>query len=127
MFAITDTGKGMDSATAMHALDPFFTTNLAGEGTTIKLYFPRDVGQESFQPRQVAALAGTETVLLVDDYEIVRATVVSMLKGLGYEVITASGAEAISILEKDSAIVFVFTDVVMRDTVSGRKLAVVSR
>lgn len=30
MFAITDTGKGMDAATAMRALDPFFTTKPAG-------------------------------------------------------------------------------------------------
>lgn len=135
VFAITDTGKGMDAATAMRALDPFFATkpagegtglwlpqvygfvkqsgghlniySEAGEGTTIKLYFPRDLGQESFQPHQAAALAvtGTETVLLVDDDEVVRATVASMLEGLGYEVITAaSGAEAISILEKGTAI-----------------------
>ncbi|MDQ6702358.1 MAG: CHASE3 domain-containing protein [Pseudomonadota bacterium] len=154
MFEITDTGKGMDAATAMRALDPFFTTkpagegtglglpqvygfvkqsgghlniySEAGEGTTIKLYFPRDLAQESFPPRQAAALAvtGTETVLLVDDDEIVRATVASMLESLGYEVITAaSGAEAISILEKGAAIALLFTDVVMRGTVSGRKLA----
>ena len=154
MFAITDTGKGMDSATAMRALDPFFTTKPAGEGTglglpqvygfvkqsgghlniysetgegtTIKLYFPRDLGQESFQPRQAAAPAvtATETVLLVDDDEIVRATVASMLESLGYEVIAAaSGAEAISILEKGTAIDILFTDIIMPGAVSGRKLA----
>jgi signal transduction histidine kinase/ActR/RegA family two-component response regulator len=154
MFAITDTGKGMDSATIMRALDPFFTTKPAGEGTglglpqvygfvkqsgghlniysevgegtTIKLYLPRDFGQESFQPRQVAALAvnGTETVLLADDDESVRVTVASMLESLGYGVITAaSGAEAISILEKGTPIALLFTDIVMPGTVSGRKLA----
>ncbi|HEY8033790.1 MAG TPA: CHASE3 domain-containing protein [Methylocella sp.] len=154
MFAITDTGKGMDSATAMRALDPFFTTKPAGEGTglglpqvygfvkqsgghlniysetgegtTIKLYFPRDLGLESFQPRQAAAPAvtATETVLLVDDDEIVRATVASMLESLGYVVIAAaSGAEAISILEKGTAIDILFTDIIMPGAVSGRKLA----
>ena len=154
MFAITDTGKGMDAATSMRALDPFFTTKPAGQGTglglpqvygfvkqsgvhlkiygeigqgtTIKLYLPRNAGQESLQPRDVTALAltGTETVLLVDDDEIVRTTVASMLESLGYDVITAaSGAEGISILEKGTAIALLFTDVVMPGAVSGRKLA----
>ena len=154
MFAITDTGKGMDAATSMRALDPFFTTKPVGEGTglglpqvygfvkqtgghlkiysevdegtTIKLYLPRELGDVFFQPRQAAALAltGTETVLLVDDDEIVRATVASMLESLGYEVLTASsGVEALSILENGIAIALLFTDVVMPGPISGRKLA----
>jgi len=156
MFAITDTGKGMDAATSMRALDPFFTTKPVGEGTglglpqvygfvkqtgghlkiysevdegtTIKLYLPRELGDVFSQPRQAAALAltGTETVLLVDDDEIVRATVASMLESLGYEVLTASnGVEAISILENENgtAIALLFTDVVMPGPISGRKLA----
>jgi len=154
MFAITDTGKGMDAATSMRALDPFFTTKPVGEGTglglpqvygfvkqtgghlkiysevdegtTIKLYLPRELGDVFSQPRQAAALAltGTETVLLVDDDEIVRATVASMLESLGYEVLTASsGVEALSILENGTAIALLFTDVVMPGPISGRKLA----
>ncbi len=154
MFAITDTGKGMDAATSMRALDPFFTTKPVGEGTglglpqvygfvkqtgghlkiysevdegtTIKLYLPRELGDVFSQPRQAAALAltGTETVLLVDDDEIVRATVASMLESLGYEVLTASsGVEALSILENGIAIALLFTDVVMPGPISGRKLA----
>ena len=154
MFAITDTGKGMDAATSMRALDPFFTTkpvgegtglglpqvygfvkqsgghlkiySEAGEGTAIKLYLPRDLGEAFAQPRQTAvrALTGTETVLLADDDEIVRATVASMLESLGYAVITAaSGAEARSILENNTAIALLFTDVVLPGAVSGRKLA----
>ncbi|HUZ91826.1 MAG TPA: response regulator, partial [Methylocella sp.] len=153
-FAITDTGKGMDAATSMRALDPFFTTKPAGEGTglglpqvygfvkqtgghlkiysevgegtTIKLYLPREHGEVFSQPRHAAALAlsGSETVLLVDDDEIVRATVASMLESLGYEVIeAASGAEAISILEQGTAIALLFTDVVMPGAANGRKLA----
>ena len=154
MFAITDTGQGMDAATSMRALEPFFTTkpvgqgtglglpqvygfvkqsgghlkiySEVGEGTTIKLYLPRDLGQESFQPHKTAVLSltGTETVLLVDDDEIVRATVASMLESLGYEVLTASsGVEALSILENGTAIALLFTDVVMPGPIGGRKLA----
>ena len=120
LFAITDTGKGMDADTAARALDPFFTTKPAGEGTglglpqvygfvkqsgghlkiyseegegtTIKLYLPRGFGEESAQPGRVPALAvtGAETVLLVDDDEFVRFTVGSMLEELGYAVLSAA-------------------------------------
>ena len=37
LFAITDTGKGMDRATLGRALDPFYTTKPAGEGTGLGL------------------------------------------------------------------------------------------
>ena len=154
MFAVTDTGKGMDPATSMRALDPFFTTkpvgegtglglpqvygfvkqagghlkiySEVGEGTTIKLYLPRSLGEAFAQPRHAASLAltGTETILLVDDDEIVRATVNSMLESLGYEVITAAnGAAALSILENNPAIALLFTDVVMPGSINGRTLA----
>ena len=154
LFAITDTGRGMDADTAARALDPFFTTKPAGEGTglglpqvygfvkqsgghlkiysevgegtTIKLYLPRGFGEESAQLRRIPALAitGTETVLLVDDDEIVRFTVGSMLEELGYAVLSAAGgAEALSIIEADARIDLLFTDVVMAGPIGGRKLA----
>jgi signal transduction histidine kinase/ActR/RegA family two-component response regulator len=154
LFAITDTGKGMDADTAARALDPFFTTKRAGEGTglglpqvygfvkqsgghlkiysevgegtTVKLYLPRGFGQENAQPARVAALAvtGTETVLVVDDDEIVRATVASMLEELGYTVLpAANGAEALAALKKGAKIDLLFTDVVMAGPIGGRKLA----
>ena len=52
-----------------------------GEGTTVKLYLPRSFGEKIIQPAPVTVLAvtGTETVLVVDDDQIVRATVASML------------------------------------------------
>jgi signal transduction histidine kinase len=37
LFAITDTGKGMDAVTMARAVDPFFTTKAAGEGTGLGL------------------------------------------------------------------------------------------
>jgi len=154
LFAITDTGKGMDAVTMARALDPFFTTKPAGEGTglglpqvygfvkqsgghlkiysevgegtTVKLYLPRSLAKETVQPARIGALAvtGSETVLLVDDDEIVQATVASMLEDLGYTVLTAlSGAEALAILEKGAKVDLLFTDVVMPGAVSGRQLA----
>ncbi|MGC1885410.1 MAG: response regulator, partial [Stellaceae bacterium] len=154
LFAITDTGKGMDDVTMARALDPFFTTKSAGEGTglglpqvygfvkqsgghlkiysevgegtTVKLYLPRNFGEETAQPGRVAALAvtGTETVLVVDDDEIVRTTVASMLEDLGYTVVVASsGREALAMLEKRGNVNLLFTDVVMPGAISGRQLA----
>jgi CheY-like chemotaxis protein len=63
-------------------------------------------------------------VLLVDDDEIVQATVASMLEDLGYTVLPAlSGTEALAILEKGAKVDLLFTDVVMPGAVSGRQLA----
>jgi CheY-like chemotaxis protein len=152
LFAITDTGKGMGPVTMARALDPFFTTKAAGEGTglglpqvygfvkqsgghlkiysevcegtTVKLYLPRSFAQETIQPVHGPGLAvtGTETVLLVDDDEIVRTTVASMLEELGYTVLLAQGgAEALALLEKAAKIDLLFTDVVMPGAISGRQ------
>ncbi len=154
MFAITDTGKGMDAATKERALDPFFTTKPSGEGTglglpqvygfvkqtgghlkiysevgegtTVKLYLPRSLGQETVQVGPVAApaIAGSETILLVDDDEIVRETVAAMLLDFGFGVIQApGGVEALAILEGGTAIDLLLTDVVMPGAISGRVLA----
>lgn len=153
LFAVTDTGCGMDSATMSKAMDPFFTTKpkgegtglgLAqvygfvkqsgghikiyserGEGTTVKLYLPRS-HQESVPQHSrpaTAARTGSETILLVDDDEIVRATVSSMLEDLGYGVLTAeSGAQALAMMENGAAPDLLFTDVVM-PVMGGRQLA----
>jgi CheY-like chemotaxis protein len=154
LFAMTDTGKGMDNVTLGRALDPFFTTKPAGEGTglglpqvygfvkqlgghlkiysevgegtSVKLYLPRSFGEKTVEPGPVPALAvtGTETVLVVDDDEIVRATVASMLEDLGYTVLLAqSGAEALAILTTAVKIDLLLTDVVMPGPISGRQLA----
>ena len=70
------------------------------------------------------ALTGTETVLLVDDDEIVRTTVASMLEDLGYTVLVAQGgAKALALLEKGVKIDLLFTDIVMPGAISGRQLA----
>jgi CheY-like chemotaxis protein len=97
-----------------------------GEGTTVKMYLPRSLAQETVQPRPGGGIAvtGTETVLLVDDDEIVRVTVASMMEDLGYTIIEASsGAEALAILERGEKIDLLFTDVVMPGSLNGRQLA----
>jgi CheY-like chemotaxis protein len=153
VFAITDTGMGMDATTLSRAMDPFFTTKPAGsgtglglpqvygfvkqsgghiklyseqgEGTTVRIYLPRTLQMEMRETSRPAGLAltGTETILLVDDDEVVRATVASMLEDLGYTVRSAStGAQALELLAKEADIALLFTDVVM-PTMGGRQLA----
>ncbi len=153
LFAITDTGTGMDAATLSRAMDPFFTTRPAGEGsglglaqvygfvrqsgghikiysevgqgTTVRLYLPRSLQEVVPAVTRPASLAvtGTETVLLVDDDEVVRAVVASMLQDLGYTVMAAASAgEALAVLEQGAVVDLLFTDVVMPG-MGGRQLA----
>jgi PAS domain S-box-containing protein len=98
-----------------------------GKGTTFKIYLPRVDGEttrlpESFPPMEL--LEGSETVLLVEDEEIVRNLGVRILAELGYRVIRAgNGDEAIALArEHGERIDLLLTDVVMPG-MSGRELA----
>jgi PAS domain S-box-containing protein len=98
-----------------------------GEGTTIKVYLPRANRETpSAQPSGVQArsLRGSETVLLVEDNEQVRALAGTILRKNGYNVLEASsGDDAIALSERFSATIHaLLTDVVM-PRMSGRQLA----
>ena len=56
-----------------------------GLGTTVRMYLPRSRGQEDVETDVEAgpATGGTETVLIVEDDEDVRSTVIDMLSELG--------------------------------------------
>jgi PAS domain S-box-containing protein len=98
-----------------------------GKGTTFKIYLPRTEdevdesgpGQSGFKAQQ-----GTETLLLVEDEEAVRALVRNILKQKGYRVLEASrGDEALELAEQYwGPIDLLVTDVVMPQ-MSGRELA----
>jgi CheY-like chemotaxis protein len=95
-------------------------------GTTFKIYFPRVVEEsvaEEAKDTSEEFPRGTETILLVEDEEIVRSLAQQVLEGCGYTVIEAgNGAEALSLCEKtDCQIDLLMTDVVMPQ-MGGREL-----
>jgi two-component system cell cycle sensor histidine kinase/response regulator CckA len=101
-----------------------------GRGTVVTIYLPRvpAVAEQKADPAPRAAepfaRRGSETVLVVEDEEIVRSLVREMLESLGYTVVDAhDGDEALAVLKRSTpAIDLVVTDLVM-PRMSGRDLA----
>ena len=100
-----------------------------GQGTTAKLYLPRYHGKAPAPAAAVARpdislLRGTETVLLVEDDDGVRAYSSGVLRELGYQVIEApDAASALAALSDYPQIELLFTDVVLPGGLHGHKLA----
>jgi PAS domain S-box-containing protein len=152
--SVTDTGSGMPPELIAKAFEPFFSTkpegkgtglglsmvygfvkqtgghvkiySEVGHGTTVKMYLPRSMQKEDVEvERQDGPVeGGKETILVAEDDEGVRATVVEMLQELGYRVLKASDAgAALSIVESGMAIDLLFTDVVMPGPLKSSELA----
>ena len=98
-----------------------------GHGTVIKLLFPRvDAAQVNEVPPAdpIPSPAGSETILVVEDDDMVRAYVENELRALGYRVIATSNAPAaLEILRLPEDIDLLFTDVVMPGGMFGPELA----
>jgi signal transduction histidine kinase/CheY-like chemotaxis protein len=97
-----------------------------GHGTAVKLFFPR-VGtiQTTAAPStgQPAAPTGSETILVVEDDDMVRRYVAGELKALGYRVIVTPNARAArEILRGPDNVHLLFTDVVMPGGLFGTEL-----
>ncbi|HEV2084037.1 MAG TPA: PAS domain S-box protein [Gemmatimonadales bacterium] len=143
--AVKDTGSGMDAATQARVFEPFFTTKQGfsgtglglstafgiieqseghitvesqpGQGSEFTIYLPKYLGSEpalTTAQREVPQ-GGSETLLLVEDEDTVRASVRRLLEWHGYRVIEAgNGSEALRIYEGNpEAIDLVLTDLVM--------------
>jgi PAS domain S-box-containing protein len=154
MVALTDTGSGMPPEVRERAFEPFFTTKAEGQGTglglsmvygfvkqsgghvkiysepghgtTVRIYLPRVRQEEDLETHVDAgpAKGGAETVLVVEDDEDVRSTVVEMLTDLGYTVLRAKDAQsALAIVESGVPIHLLFTDVVMPGPLRSTELA----
>ncbi|MBF8257736.1 MAG: PAS/PAC sensor hybrid histidine kinase, partial [Actinobacteria bacterium] len=98
-----------------------------GRGTTFKIFLPRvvgDAGRPGSDDGPQDLMEGSETVLLVEDEEIVRELCVKLLERLGYTVLQASGGDEAIVIAKGhlERIDLLMTDVVMPG-MNGRELA----
>ena len=98
------------------------------KGTAISLYLPRIVvGAEPLLGPKVTTAdvaGGSETVLIVEDNELVRDTMEMMTESLGYRVLSAGGAgEALHVIDGNSPIDIVVSDIVMAGGINGSELA----
>ncbi|MFZ6732265.1 PAS domain S-box protein [Undibacterium sp. Ji42W] len=154
MLAVSDVGSGMAPEVVAQAFEPFFSTKAEGKGTglglsmvygfvkqsgghiniyselgygtTVKVYLPRSTEQESRFAMQTTEqiVGGTETILVAEDDDQVRATAIEILTGLGYAVLHAADAEsALAIIENGAKVDLLFTDVVMPGPLRSPELA----
>jgi CheY-like chemotaxis protein len=97
-----------------------------GAGTTVTLYLPvvspAATGLQTTRPDAVRAPAGR--ILVVEDDPEVLDVTVELLRGFGYEVLTApDGPSALAVLRRDAEIDVLFTDIVMPRGINGVELA----
>jgi PAS domain S-box-containing protein len=145
VLSVSDTGFGMDKTTQEHIYEPFFTTKEVGKGTglglaivygivqkhngiihlysepgvgtTFKIYLPlipSAVKQVSHASSTMPPM-GTETILLVEDDDSVRAVTKAMLEEFGYTVVeAANGEDAVKLFrENKDKIQLVLCDLIM--------------
>ncbi len=145
LLSFADTGMGIDEETRKKIFEPFFTTKEVGKGTglglamvygivkqheglinfysepgkgtTFRIYLPIiDLVADPGKSREIILPPrGTETVLLIEDDEMVRAITLTVLEDFGYKVIVAeNGEDAVSkFKENNDKIHLCISDMVM--------------
>lgn len=151
---ISDTGTGIPAEIREQIFEPFFTTKGVGKGTglglsmvygfvkqsrghieidseighgtAIKVYLPRIDEREASQPIDglLDSKGGRETILVVEDDDLVRESVLKQLQELGYTTVAAhDAAGALTLLEEGTTFDLMLTDVILPGGVNGRQLA----
>ncbi|VVM96905.1 ATP-binding protein [Pseudomonas fluorescens] len=152
--SVADTGVGMPPQVLAQAFEPFFTTKAdgqgtglglsmvfgfvkqsgghieiasdVGQGTRVQLYFPRTLRaapSETLSP-DVPQRGGHERILVVEDNDAVRVSVVELLREEGYQILTATNGDvAMQMLMEGLAVDMIFTDVVMPGLIKSSDLA----
>jgi CheY-like chemotaxis protein len=138
--SVADRGRGMDEATRTRADEPFFTTkgpgrlgvglavvrtmasrhrgeleieSVPGQGTTVRLRLPTTAGARLGPGRPEPASPAPRRVLVVDDDQAVRETLVQGLSREGYVVRAASDVgDAVALLGREP-VDLVVTDLVL--------------
>ena len=104
-----------------------------GRGTTMRVYLPRYHGGAADQvptdtPAATAPGSAGETVLIVDDEPTVRMLVTEVLEDLGYTAIeTADGPAALKVLQSNTRVDLLVTDVGLPGGMNGRQVADAAR
>jgi two-component system cell cycle sensor histidine kinase/response regulator CckA len=145
MLAVSDSGCGMDSDVQARIFEPFFTTKPIGQGTGLglstvygivkqsggfvwvysevdqgsvfKVYLPEATSSSVTEAASVATAPqrGSETILIIEDEDVVRNLASRGLTDHGYAVVQAkNGAEALHYVQEHPGTVdLVISDVVM--------------
>jgi len=154
LLSVSDDGCGMDKKAQAHIFEPFYTTKEVGSGTGLGLatvygavkqnqgfltfysepglgtvfniYLPRTskAVEAKQETAEIPLLRGTETVLLVEDDEMLLRMVTSMLEESGYTVLAAITTELAQALAKEhpSPIHLLISDIVMPE-MNGKELS----
>ena len=148
---MADTGIGIAPDVLAKIFDPFFTTKAVGKGTglglsqvhgfahqaggsvkveselgkgtRVTILLPRERGDPLAAKHTVSEMAGTGTVLLVEDNPDVASVSSSLLEQLGYTVRRVADAEAALREIERNNVDLVFSDIVMPGKFDGLSLA----
>jgi PAS domain S-box-containing protein len=155
MLKVTDTGAGIPAGVLARVFEPFFTTKAVGKGTglglsmvygfikqskghvridsevgrgtSIALFLPKSTLRQgdAAAGQRAPVLRGKEQILVVEDDEAVRVSVLSQLRSLGYAASEAADGDAALAAFQAASRPFdlLLTDMIMPGMVNGKALA----